>query len=77
MIKKLSEVSINKTARVVEVVGDVYIKRRLLELGFVSDVEVKLLNVSPLKNSYLVALRGYTLALRKNSIELVSVETND
>ena len=77
MIKNLSEVSINKTARVVEIVGDVYIKRRLLELGFVSDVKVKILSISPLKNSYLVALRGYVLALRKNSLELVRVEIND
>ena len=72
-IKKLCEIKVNQTAKVLEVDGDVYIKRRLLELGFTKNTEVKMLSISPLKNSFLIAIRGYSLALRKNSLELVSV----
>lgn len=75
--KRLNELHKNQTGIVCGIEGDVYIKRRLLELGFVKGTSVKVLNISPLKNTYLISLQDYCLALRKNSLELVSVVVND
>lgn len=77
VIKKLTELKRNQSGLVCKVEGDVFLKRRLLELGFVNGTEVKVLHISPLKNTYLVGLREYTLALRNNSLQLVSVIVND
>ncbi|MBQ8431216.1 MAG: ferrous iron transport protein A [Clostridia bacterium] len=77
MQKKLFELKKNESGVVASVNGDVHIKRRLLELGLTTGTKVKILSVSPLKNTYLIALRNYCLALRKNSLELVSVEADE
>lgn len=75
-IKKLSELKKNETGFVVKVSGDIHIRRRLLELGITSGQAIKVLAVSMLKNSLLIEVRHYTLALRKNSLELISVKTD-
>ena len=75
--KKLNELNKNQSGIICGIQGDVFIKRRLLELGFVNGAEVKVLSVSPLKNTYLLSLQDYVLALRKNSLELVSVVVNE
>ena len=71
--KKLNELNKNESGIICGIQGDVFIKRRLLELGFVNGTKIKVLSVSPLKNTYLLSLQDYVLALRKNSLELVSV----
>lgn len=72
-VKKLNTLLKNQSGVICSVSGDVYIKRRLLELGFVNGERVKVLNISPLKNTYLIGLQGYVLALRKNSLQTISV----
>ena len=76
-VKKLSELNIGQSGVLASVDGDFYLKRRLLQLGIVSGTEISVLSISPLKNTYLVHLRDYSLALRKNSLELVSVKVNE
>ena len=75
--KKLNQLSKNQSGIVCGVEGSVFIKRRLLELGFVNGTEVKVISISPLKNTYLLCLNDYVLALRKNSLELVNVVVNE
>ena len=77
MIKKLSELSKNQAGIVCDVDGDIFLKRRLLELGFVNGVCVKVLNVSPLKQTFLLSLQDYCIALRNNSLQLVSVVVDE
>ena len=74
---KLSQLRKNESGIICGVEGDIFIKRRLLELGFVNGTEVKVISVSPLKNTYLLGLQDYVLALRKNSLELVRVVVNE
>ena len=74
---KLSQLRKNESGIICGVEGDIFIKRRLLELGFVNGTEVKVISVSPLKNTYLLDLQDYVLALRKNSLELVRVVVNE
>jgi len=73
-VKRLSELVVGQTGKVISVEGDLYIKRRLLELGIIKGTQIKILRVSPLKNTFLIHLHDYSLALRKNSLNLVRVE---
>lgn len=65
MEKMLSDIKVGKQAKITNVHGDIHIRRRLYELGFVEGEIVKILSASPLKNSFLVSIRGYCLAMRK------------
>ena len=64
----LSDLKLNECCEFVEydVSIPLNIKRRMLELGFVSGVKVRLLQLSFLNDVMLVELNGYTLSLRKN-----------
>lgn len=73
-ILKLSDVKLNQTCKIKSIECDIRLKRRLLELGLCKDTEVKIINISPLKNSYLLELRGYVLAVRKSCALSVMVE---
>ena len=70
-ILNLGEFKENQIVEVVSTNGILPLKRRLAELGFVKGTKVRIINISPLKNSYLIELRGYVLALRKNAVNCV------
>ena len=74
MIKPLSQVKKNTNYKISSITGDVYLKRRVLELGILPNEKIKILSISPLKNSYLVAVKNYSLALRKNILDNILVE---
>lgn len=69
----LSSLSSGESGYIVSINGNLKIKTRLLELGFTKGTLVRVLNVSSLKNSYLLEIRGYILALRKNAVKLIEI----
>ena len=69
----LSSLSGGESGYIVCIIGNLKIKTRLLELGFTKGTLVRVLNVSSLKNSYLLEIRGYILALRKNAVKLIEI----
>ena len=72
--KKLSELKAGQIGKITNLIADVKIKRRLLELGLINGQKVKILSLSPLKNSFLIALKSYSLCLRKSILNSVLVE---
>lgn len=74
MEQKLSNIKKNQKAEIVKVLGDNHLKRRLMEFGLISGQEVSVLSVSPLKNTFIISIRGYALALRKSILENIFVE---
>ena len=48
-------------------------RRRLLDLGFVSGTEIKIFNIAPFKAAILVGLRGYLLAVRRQTGEYIEI----
>ena len=62
-----------ETGYITSVNGNLKLKTRLLELGFTKGTLVRVLNISSLKNSYLVEIRGYILALRRGVIKLIEI----
>lgn len=72
-ILNLTELKQNQTGIIDYVFGNIHLKRRLLDLGFTKGSQVKILNISPLKNSYLLEIHGYIIALRQNAVKNIQV----
>ena len=69
----LSNLKVGETGYITSVNGNLKLKTRLLEVGFTKGTLVRVLNISSLKNSYLVEIRGYILALRRGVIKLIEI----
>lgn len=63
----------NDVAKVEYIKGPLHLKRRLLDLGFTNGTEIRIINISPLKNSFLLEIHGYILALRQNAVKNIMV----
>jgi ferrous iron transport protein A len=70
----LDELKPGELARVKKVIGKGAIRRRLMDMGLVSGVEVKMVKAAPLGNPIEYKLRGYHLALRKSEACTVEIE---
>lgn len=72
-VKNLCNLTSGEAGYIASVNGNLKIKTRLLELGFTKGTLVRILNVSSLKKSYLLEIRGYILALRNTAVKLIDV----
>lgn len=69
----LSNLKSGEAGYITKIRGNMKIKNRLCELGFTRGTLVRVLNVSSLKQSFLVEIRGYILALRKSAVSLIEI----
>ena len=65
------------SAFVVNIGGSTHLKRRLLDLGFTKGTLVRIINISPLKNSFLLEIHGYILSIRSNAARCIQVVKAD
>ena len=70
---KLSELKIGESARVISVDFKGRLKRRMLDMGVTSGVEVRIKKVAPFGDPVDIELRGYELCLRKSDLSLIEV----
>ena len=70
----MSDCKVGDSVILVKINLDMKIKRRLYELGMLPKEVVKIVSISPLKNSFLIVVKNYTLAIRKNLLENIEVE---
>jgi ferrous iron transport protein A len=61
-------------ARIAEIGGARAFRRRLLELGFLPGVEVRVLGAAPLGDPLDIELRGCRFSLRATEAEAIAVE---
>lgn len=69
----LSTLNNGESGYIAKIDGNLKLKTRLLELGFTKGTLVKVLNVSSLKKSFLLDIRGYIIALRINAVKLIEI----
>ncbi len=69
----LAKVKIGETAKVVSVKGESNIAKRLMEMGIVPGVNVRVVKTAPLGCPLEINVRGYHLALRKSEAESIEV----
>jgi len=70
----LSNIPKGVQARVTSVSGEGFITRRLMEMGIVPGVFVRLVKSAPFGDPIEVRLLGYSLAIRRNEAEAIEVE---
>lgn len=70
----LDQLRSGQTARVRKVTGQGAVRRRLLDMGLTSGVEITMLRAAPLGDPIEYRLRGYHLSLRKSEAQTIQVE---
>ncbi len=71
----LSFLPLGKKARVRELISDGITRRRMLDLGLISDTEVEALQKSPSGDPVAYHIRGTVIALRSEEASKILVET--
>lgn len=70
----LMDADVNKTYRVTNVAGEGNFRRRLLDMGFTPECKLFVAALAPFGGTVLVALRGFTVALREDAAKLIEIE---
>lgn len=73
----LTDLPIGSEARVTAVNGNSRVTRRLLEMGVIPGVEVRVIKTAPFGDPIEVRLRGYSLAMRRSEADAIEVSLAD
>ena len=74
MMKTLKEISNGSTVKVVKLIGEGAVKRRIMDMGITKGVEIFVRKTAPFGDPVEVTVRGYELSLRKEDTEMILVE---
>jgi ferrous iron transport protein A len=69
----LTHLPIGRMARVLSVSGSGRVTRRLMEMGVVPGVQIKMIKAAPFGDPIEVRVKGYNLAMRRNEADSVEV----
>jgi len=72
-VATLGKVPVGSSARVVSVNGNSRITKRLMEMGVIPGVSLKVVKTAPFGDPIEVKVRGYSLAMRKNEADSIEV----
>ena len=70
----LNEASVGTTVKVLKLNGEGALRRRIMDMGIVKNVEILVHKVAPLGDPMELTLRGYELSIRKEEARLIDVE---
>lgn len=73
-IETLADLAVGAKAKVVAVLGAGAISKRLMEMGVVPGVAVRVVKTAPFGCPLEIRVRGYNLALRRSEAETIEVE---
>ncbi len=74
MENSLRSLRVNEKARIVSITANGEMSRRLRDMGLVPGTEVKVVGRAPLKDPVALRLRDFTLMLRNNEADSITVE---
>lgn len=69
----LTNVSLNQTVYIEDILGTPKVKRRLLDMGLTKNTAVKVLGHAPFGDPLKISVRGYTLSMRKEEATKIKV----
>lgn len=73
-MKTLRQAKPGETVRVMKLVGDSVVKRRIMDMGITKRATIDVRKVAPLGDPIEVTVRGFELSLRKDEAQNVIVE---
>ncbi len=71
----LRELKPGQVAKVDLISAEGVFKRRIMDMGITTGVEVKMVKVAPLGDPVEISLRGYQLSLRKAEADSIQIST--
>lgn len=74
MAKSLAEIPLGSSARIVSVDGPRAFRRRLLEMGLVPGVDVRVVTIAPLGDPLRIEVRGGQWSIRRAEAAEITVE---
>jgi Fe2+ transport system protein FeoA len=74
MPTSLAEIPLGRTATIRSVEGPRAFRRRLLEMGLVPGVEVRVIAIAPLGDPLQIEVRGGQWSIRRNEAKQIEVE---
>ncbi len=74
MAMTLAELEKGESRTVMSVRGENLVTRRLMEMGVIPGVAVRMVKSAPFGDPIEINVRGYSLALRRNEAESVELE---
>jgi ferrous iron transport protein A len=77
MPKSLAEIPLGKTATISTVDGSRAFRRRLLEMGLVPGVEVRVVTIAPLGDPLRIEVRGGQWSMRRAEAAQIAVEAEE
>ena len=77
MPKSLAEIPLGKTATISSVDGPRAFRRRLLEMGLVPGVEVRVVTIAPLGDPLRIEVRGGQWSMRRAEAAQILVEAEE
>ncbi len=72
-MKSLREIPCGQSAVVLKIRGEGPVKRRIMDMGITSGVEIYVRKIAPLGDPMEVTVRGYELSLRKADAGCIEV----
>ena len=73
-MRTLNDLKVGESAIIDRIKGQGPLKRRLMDMGLGSQVEVTVKNIAPLGDPIEVTIRGYQLSLRRSEAEEVYLQ---
>jgi len=73
---KLTNIPSGESAKVTAISGSNQITKRLMEMGVVPGVSVRMIKSAPFGDPLEVSLRGYHLAMRKSEADQIEVQSS-
>lgn len=77
MIKTLDNLKKGQKGKLVSYTGQLSSKKKLMEMGLVKGVDVKVEKLAPLGDPIEIRFRGYCLTLRKNEAKMIEIDVYD
>ncbi|MGQ9687354.1 MAG: FeoA family protein [Desulfobaccales bacterium] len=77
MVKSMRQMAINERAVIKKVTATRELGRRLRDMGLVPGTEILIVGRAPPKDPVSLRLKGFTMTLRNNEADYITVETEE
>lgn len=72
-MRTLKEVPVGETVTIKKLHGQGATKKRIMDMGLIKGINVRVTKVAPLGDPIELTVRGYELSIRKSEAELIEV----
>ena len=74
-ISTLATATVGTEAKVKSIIGENAVTRRLMEMGVVPGVSIRVVKTAPFGCPLEIRVRGYNLAIRRSEAESIEIQT--